>query len=261
MAVDGVEIGEGIGSCGTAAWRRQPVFTDDIASDPLWQDFLPLARQNGLAACWSIPILDADGSVLGTFAVYARRPSDAGAANALLATLVQTAAIAIRKKRDERPSKESERRWILALDAAGHGVWDWNLVTDRVFSRRAGNRCWVTNSARFGHAISEWSERVHPTTLPAAEAAIAGPPARRNRGLSQRTPHALQGRQLEVDTRPGHGGRTRCQRRCAARHRHAYRHQRLARQYRGTEQAAARRGAESEQHCRHRCEGHHRVCE
>ena len=174
MAVDGVEIGEGIGSCGTAAWRRQPVFTDDIASDPLWQDFLPLARQNGLAACWSIPILDADGSVLGTFAVYARRPGPMPEQlNALLATLVQTSAIAIRKKRDEHALRESEQRWILALDAAGHGVWDWNLVTDKVFFSARWKSMLGYELGEIGHAISEWSERVHPDDLAAAEAAIA----------------------------------------------------------------------------------------
>jgi PAS domain-containing protein len=28
---------------------------------------------------------------------------------------------------------ESEHRLLLALDGAGHGVWDWNAETGRVF--------------------------------------------------------------------------------------------------------------------------------
>jgi PAS domain S-box-containing protein len=173
MAIDGIEIGEGVGSCGTAAWRRQPVFVNDIASDPLWQPYRPLARQHGLAACWSVPILDADGSVLGTFALYARNPGPMpGQVQPLLPTLVQTAAIAIRKKRDEHALKESERRWILALDAAGHGVWDWNPVTDRVFFSARWKSMLGNSIDEVSDQLDEWVKRVHPDDLPAAQAAL-----------------------------------------------------------------------------------------
>ena len=44
----------------------------DIASDPLWTAYAPLALSYDLRACWSTPILAQDGIVLGTFAVYHR---------------------------------------------------------------------------------------------------------------------------------------------------------------------------------------------
>lgn len=69
-AIDGVAIGEGIGSCGTALFRREQVVVTDIATDPLWQDFRDLARSNGLGACWSNPIIASDGTVLASFAIY-----------------------------------------------------------------------------------------------------------------------------------------------------------------------------------------------
>ena len=31
---------------------------------------------------------------------------------------------------------ESERRWVLALEGAGLGVWDWNAQTNKVFFSR-----------------------------------------------------------------------------------------------------------------------------
>src|SRR5207244_12779271 len=37
-AVDGLAIGPSVGSCGTAAYRGEPVYVSDIASDPLWAD-------------------------------------------------------------------------------------------------------------------------------------------------------------------------------------------------------------------------------
>jgi len=35
-AVDGIEIGPCVGSCGTAAFRKEQVIVSDIATDPLW---------------------------------------------------------------------------------------------------------------------------------------------------------------------------------------------------------------------------------
>ncbi|HSG22559.1 MAG TPA: PAS domain-containing protein, partial [Azonexus sp.] len=73
-AIDGVEIGPSVGSCGTAAYLGEAVFVADIASNPLWADYADLALRNGLAACWSSPILSSLGKVLGTFAVYWTKP-------------------------------------------------------------------------------------------------------------------------------------------------------------------------------------------
>jgi two-component sensor histidine kinase len=71
-AIDGLEIGPSVGSCGTAAYRKEPVFVADIASDPLWADYRDLALRHGLRACWSVPIISGAHGVLGTFALYHR---------------------------------------------------------------------------------------------------------------------------------------------------------------------------------------------
>lgn len=71
-AIDGSAIGPSVGSCGTAAYLKRPVHVTDIATDPLWADYRHLALPHGLHSCWSTPILDADGSVLATFAIYHR---------------------------------------------------------------------------------------------------------------------------------------------------------------------------------------------
>ncbi len=71
-ALDGVSIGPKVGSCGTAAYRREEVDVTDIATDPLWEDFRHLVLPLGLRACWSSPILARDGTPVGTFAFYYR---------------------------------------------------------------------------------------------------------------------------------------------------------------------------------------------
>lgn len=74
-ALDGAAIGPKAGSCGTAAFRGQPVYVTDIATDPLWADYRNLALPHGLRACWSTPIFDDAKAVIGTFAVYHCTPS------------------------------------------------------------------------------------------------------------------------------------------------------------------------------------------
>ena len=74
-AINGVEIGQGVGSCGTAAFTKERIVVSDIDTDPLWQDYKGLAEAAGLRACWSQPILQGD-KVLGTFALYYHEPRE-----------------------------------------------------------------------------------------------------------------------------------------------------------------------------------------
>jgi GAF domain-containing protein len=76
-SVNGIVIGPDIGSCGTAAFRGEPVYVADISTDPLWARWTGLASmvlETGLRACWSVPIMSGGGRVLGTFAIYHREP-------------------------------------------------------------------------------------------------------------------------------------------------------------------------------------------
>ncbi|PJI97043.1 diguanylate cyclase/phosphodiesterase with PAS/PAC sensor(s) [Acidovorax sp. 69] len=71
-ALDGLPIGPQVGSCGTAAYRNQPVIVTDISTDPLWTDYRALFAPTGLQACWSSPIRNHQGTPIGTFAFYFR---------------------------------------------------------------------------------------------------------------------------------------------------------------------------------------------
>lgn len=69
-AIEGIEIGEGVGSCGTAAFRRKRVIVDDIQTHPFWADFKDVAQTYNLRSCWSEPIFGRKHRLLGTFAIY-----------------------------------------------------------------------------------------------------------------------------------------------------------------------------------------------
>lgn len=68
----GIEIGDNIGSCGTACYRGETVIVDDIENDPKWAPFVDLVLPFGFRSCWSSPIISKDGSVLGSFALYSK---------------------------------------------------------------------------------------------------------------------------------------------------------------------------------------------
>jgi len=101
-AIDGIAIGDGVGSCGTAAYRGERVIAENIKQHPYWRDFVDLAGQAGLASCWSEPIFSSEEQILGTFAIYHRTPYCPGEAQLdELKDLSQLASIAIEKKYSE----------------------------------------------------------------------------------------------------------------------------------------------------------------
>jgi len=111
-AVDGIQIGPCAGSCGTAAYRKQPVIVADIATDPLWANFCHIALHHGLRACWSTPIASQDGRVLGTFAIYYREPRTPNAEHLQVVThATHLAGIAIEHDRAKAELRTAEARY------------------------------------------------------------------------------------------------------------------------------------------------------
>jgi diguanylate cyclase (GGDEF)-like protein len=133
-AVDGLVPGPVAGSCGTAAFRREQVISDNIANDPLWAGFHEFAESYGIAAGWSTPLLGAeDGELLGVFGMYyrtPRRPTEAELV--IVADLASLATIALqRHHEEERQRREAlndpltglaNRRRIRDLLVAGNGT-------------------------------------------------------------------------------------------------------------------------------------------
>ena len=139
-ALDGIEIGPHAGSCGAAAFRRQPVIVTDILADPLWTDFRDLAKPYGYRSCWSTPILSDRGETLAAFAMYSRSVRAPTSVEArLLELAVHIAGIAIARRRAEEriqfmashdaltglPNRGrlGEQMAEALLAAAQHGSW------------------------------------------------------------------------------------------------------------------------------------------
>lgn len=96
--VSNIEISEAMGSCGTAAFRKERVITGNIKNDPFWKDFTNLASKANLAACWAQPVLGKDHEVLGIFAIYYTNPKKPNKEEIeLLEATAQLIALAIEK--------------------------------------------------------------------------------------------------------------------------------------------------------------------
>jgi PAS domain S-box-containing protein len=133
-AIGRIEISEGAGICGTAAWRKATVIAEDLRTYPYFHEFRELAAKAGLLACWSEPILDSTGKVLGTFCIYLRQPGLPTADDLELARQAShLAAIAIERKRAETRLLESEQRYREIFDNSLDALFLLEADEDGIF--------------------------------------------------------------------------------------------------------------------------------
>lgn len=106
-AVEGLQIGPAVGSCGAAAYLRTRVVASDLTTHPNWMPFRHITEQAQLRACWSEPILSFTGSVLGTFAMYYREAGDPAPVELdAIGIAAQLSALAIEHERAQRAIHE-----------------------------------------------------------------------------------------------------------------------------------------------------------
>ncbi len=69
-AVNGLEYGPDVGSCGTSTYTGKRVLVENIDTDPKWAKIKHIALPHGMRCCWSEPIKSSCGKVLGAFGMY-----------------------------------------------------------------------------------------------------------------------------------------------------------------------------------------------
>ena len=133
-ALDGIEAGPAVGSCGTAAYLGEAVIVSDIKSDPLWADFKALALPLGLRACWSTRIKSRDGRVVGTFAFYyktVRTPDELE--RRIVQTCVHLCAIAI--EHEEVQARDYKLAYFDALTGLSNRTRFDEMLCARIYDR------------------------------------------------------------------------------------------------------------------------------
>ena len=177
-AINGLVIGPSEGSCGTAAYRAEPVIVSNIATDPLWAKYRDLALSHSLRACWSTPIISSENKVLGTFAMYYREPRSPTSQDfGLVELATHLVRIAVERDRAEQALRTSEQLArshvevmmrsldVLAIEAAPEKFIAEMLRTIGQHLHARGVLLWLRNqeddSLRL-HLVIEGDQQVAP---------------------------------------------------------------------------------------------------
>jgi formate hydrogenlyase transcriptional activator len=104
-------------SCGTAVYRREPVYVTDILTDPRWDDYRRLMLPYGIRSVWSRPLFTSEGTVLGTFAILYRESRSPNTADLqLVENASHVTGIAIERHRNEQALQRERDRLRLLLE-------------------------------------------------------------------------------------------------------------------------------------------------
>jgi len=175
-ALDGVAVGPLVGSCGAAAYFRHEVIATDVSTDLRWAPFRNMLEPLGIVACWSTPILDLQGEVLGTFAFHYRdRRGPSALEREIVKYCVPLCVIAFDRHqrvvdRERRASTDPLTRLgnraslnaaLATLDCGTPGAWgllvfdlDNLKIVNDTFGHHAGDALLQTAGARIAAAIA-----------------------------------------------------------------------------------------------------------
>jgi PAS domain S-box-containing protein len=164
-AIGRVPIAVGQGSCGTAAARGEMVFVEDVERSDLWVNYAQIALSHGLRACWSTPIFDDAGALLGTLALYYReRRTPTAVEIDFIQCASSLASLVIQRHRDTGRLRASEARLAAAVWGTDIGLWESGADGEYVWFDDWNERfdvepCLGPDQER------RWRERVHPEDI------------------------------------------------------------------------------------------------
>jgi diguanylate cyclase (GGDEF)-like protein/PAS domain S-box-containing protein len=121
--LNGLVPGPCAGSCGNVIYRQEPVFVSDISTDARWEDLRQIALDFGLMACWSMPIRQAGGKVIGTFALSSFEPRSPGLFHL---KLLEIGAFIIGIALEQHKNHELLRLWAKVFDGSSEAI----MITD-----------------------------------------------------------------------------------------------------------------------------------
>jgi PAS domain S-box-containing protein len=211
--IHGLEIGPDVGSCGAALHRGERVVCEDVSADPDWTAFRERLAGWGLRSCFSTPMSDPDGVVVGCFAVYHDRPHRPGRTELeVVDTFVQLAEEALRRDRLRAAMRRDRLRHESVLQAVGAAVMvfrgdgklaRWNPGAQRLLGLDAGAFAGWDARRLFEHAILEDGTPLSPEDSP-IDRCLATRRPQRDRVIGLRSPEGER-RWVAVDVHPVSG--------------------------------------------------------
>jgi PAS domain S-box-containing protein len=161
--INGVEIGENEGSCGTAAFLKQRVIVSDIETDIRWAKYKELAITYGFKACWSQPIFNKDNEVVATFANYyktIRMPSKYE--EQAFERSQRLLSIIIEKFEYLKDIKKSNERYELINKASRDAIYEWDIQNDIFYWSDSFKTIFGHNFKNDSFSLQNWVDLMHP---------------------------------------------------------------------------------------------------
>jgi len=122
--IDGIKIAMNNCSFGTAAHLKKRVVSENLQTDPLWEDYRNLAETFGLGACWAQPILGAKQQILGMLVLYAAEPRRPDSMEIeLVESAASVASVVIERMQMQEHLRASEERLRRTIDTAPIGIF------------------------------------------------------------------------------------------------------------------------------------------
>jgi PAS domain S-box-containing protein len=162
-AIDGIEIGPTVGSCGSAAYLKKQVIVSDIENHPNWQLYKDLALPLGLRSCWSFPVITSGGKVMAAFGIYHKiiKEPTANEIKALerVSTILQ---LLLENSKNKEDIEVSNERYKYTIAATNDTIWDWDLVSNQLYRGNGFEKFFGQESGFEPKNSKQWESNLHP---------------------------------------------------------------------------------------------------
>lgn len=166
-AIEGISIGENQGSCGMAAAIKRQIIVGDIKTDPKWNNHKSIALKYQLHACWSNPVINADGDVMATISMYYKEPKLPSEEE--LQVMERTTAllrIILENRQKTDIIRDANLMMLQSQELAHFGNWRWDIQQDIVSWSSALYMIYGLDPKDFKATFAAYQERLHPEDRP-----------------------------------------------------------------------------------------------
>ena len=150
-------------ACARAMRARNRVVVDDIETDALSEPERLTAAAGGYRAVQSTPLLSRGGNLLGVLSTYCRNPSKLTERDFKILDLYgRFTADLIERLQVEKTLRDSEERLRLATQFGKVGVWDWDLIANRMSWTESLYVIYGVRPVSFSPTVENVVSMIHP---------------------------------------------------------------------------------------------------
>lgn len=163
-SINGRQVGPSEGSCGSAMFLKKTIIVTDIATDRLWKKFKDFALSFDFKACWSMPVLDRNGIVMGSIAVYHKEIKEPTPKELhTIERFRDLLRILMENHLSLDKIKAANSRFDSVIQATHDLIWDWDLETGSFYRDKTGMKKVYGVEDEFQISnIHSWMQRIHP---------------------------------------------------------------------------------------------------